>query len=104
MSDETNENAYNPCEAARELSAQNEHRLRRFAQQGVQLDNAQLLGTRVQAILDWIWGPEEGPDGEPNYTRGEFELKLQKTYAAMLDDVQTQINRAKLTQGIVLPK
>lgn len=81
-----------------EHTVANDGALQALARQGVNIDQGTLANIRVIALCDQVMGQ---PDGEyPSTTRLNFELALQEQYATMLADIQTQINRHKLTEGV----
>lgn len=80
------------------LIAQNDAKLASLAREGIQIQQLDLLAVRVQALCDRLLGRMDGP--LPSGTRALFELELQQKYATMLDDVQSQVARQKLLQGV----
>lgn len=81
-----------------ELTVANDGMLQALARQGVNIDQGTLANIRAIALCDEVLGRTNGAD--VSLMRMEFELALQEQYAVMLADVQTQINRHKLTEGV----
>lgn len=89
-----------PYAKALALGRDNDARIAAFGREGIQIEPLNLLSMRLAALSDRLLGKMDGP--VPGGTRALFELELQQKYATMLDEVQSQVTRARLLQGVTL--
>lgn len=93
MTDQTNE----PTPAAADLQTQvtdlqqvNDAALQALAGRGHFIDQALMLAVRVDELQNRL--------GELDRT--QFELRVQRRYAEMIETVETEIRKAQLMQGV----
>ena len=86
-----------------ELQQKNDARLQALSRRGFQFDQASILTIRFQEFTDYHLGPLT-PDPMPflpdAYPRLAFELRVQKKFAEVLDNVESQISKTTLLQGV----
>jgi hypothetical protein len=76
------------------LSKTNDETIQALLRDGVSVSSESLMSTRVGIMCEVLFGDMDQP------TRLDFEYRLQETYRAQLDQVRSQVLRAKLTQGV----
>lgn len=74
--------------------AENNAAIERLARQGIQVGTDAMSAVRLAALCDHLLG---GMDDPPRRT---FEAMLQHRYAELLADAQSQLDRARLLQGV----
>jgi hypothetical protein len=89
---------------AMDLTQVNQARMEQIQAQGVQIDGAMILNTRLNALCDMVLGPWDKPDVKPSLDRTAYELRVQQGFTKMLDHIDSQIARARLTQGVAQPQ
>lgn len=76
--------------------AANDARFLALAQSGVQMDLASVLRVRFNELLEQLLGDMDAP------ARLEHERRCNARYRTMLDEVESQVARARLLQGVQL--
>ena len=79
---------------ADETAARTQERVRTLAQRGANIDPSVFGHTMIVALIDELIG-ERG-----TARREAFELKLHASINKVLDDLETEIRRATLLQGV----
>lgn len=70
---------------------ENRKRVTALTQQGIQVSNDTILNVRLNMFLDIALNHEQ---------RLAFELNFERHMADSLDNIESEVTRAKLTQGI----
>lgn len=85
------------------VAAQNANNIvmQELAGRGVGIDMATLLATRLNVFMDRFLGPFDG--NAVTSERIDFEAAFQAQMAATLADIQAQVRKAILTQGLTQP-
>lgn len=82
------------------LAAANDATIASLAQRGLNVDSGMFVNQRVILLAEQLLGPLEGDNPSP--ARLAYELACQRRFAEMLDQIQAQVRKATLLQGVQL--
>lgn len=83
-----------------ELHRHNRSRIHAIQQQGIQPDTTAFIALKLDALITWL---DDHWAGEANLAQ-DVDAVWALQISELLDAMEQQINRAKLTQGLHLPK
>lgn len=83
-----------PRERVERMQRDNDATLQTLAQRGVQVDQGSLNGVRLALLIEHLLGDLD------DERRLAYELAVQQRFAAMLAEIQGQVTRATLLQGV----
>lgn len=82
----------------------NDQTLARLRSQGVQIGQDVMLTLRLEVLTMYLLGSKDGTV-PPVVTAShiDYELQVQRRIEVFLDDIESQVRRAKLTAGVTSP-